>query len=191
MKKRNDRKKISRPGRERRKMTLFRKFWILFAVICFAGCSGASIQNDYDPQTNFTVLKTYDWGESGEDSGINDLDMARVTEAVNRHLNAKGYKKNSNHPDFLVTALFVVKDNTRAAGTDVSVQSDTFAMSKRSKRASHKVGTLILNFLEADSNMLLWQGAAGDVLKAANTPEKRQERINAAVAGILDQFPPR
>jgi len=34
-------------------------------------------------------------------------------------------------------------------------------------------------------------GAAEDVLKAARTPEERQERINAAVTKILDQFPSR
>ncbi len=171
-------------------MTGFRNYVVIFMVVFLTGCSSISVREDYNPQTDFSLLKTYDWAQETKDSGMNDLDMARVREAVNSHLSAKGYTKRSDNPDFLITVYLVKKDPNRVPGTDVSVNSATFSFSGRTGNFDDELGALILNFSDPKSNALFWQGSAGGVLKALKTPERRQERTNEIVTRILNQFPP-
>jgi hypothetical protein len=171
-------------------MTVFRNYGLIFMVVFLAGCTGISVQEDYNPQTDFTVLKTYDWAKVEKNSGMNDLDMARVKVAVNGQMKKKGYIQRPGNPDFLVTAHVAVKRAGKVAGTNVSINSDTVSLTGRTGTGNTDTGTLTLDFSDPKSNALLWQGSAKGALKDLKTPEKRAERINAAVARILDQFPP-
>jgi len=56
----------------------------------------------------------------------------------------------------------------------------------------YEEGTLVLDFVEARSNEMIWRGTASDQVeyyRHAN-PDKRDQRINKGVREILKNFPP-
>lgn len=171
-------------------MAVLKKNWLIFMAVCLTGCASISVQDDYDPQTDFSTLKTYEWAQTEKVSGMNDLDMSRVMDAVNGQLQTKGYSRQSDSPDFLVSAHVAVKTAGKVAGTNVSINSDTVSLSGRAGTGNTDTGVLTLDFSDPKSNTLIWQGSAKGALKAQKTPEKRAERISAVVSKILGQFPP-
>ena len=54
----------------------------------------------------------------------------------------------------------------------------------------YEEGTLLIDIIDASGNGLLWRGSGSTRLSGSATPEKRKERVNTAVAKILEQFPP-
>lgn len=86
---------------------------ILFLFL--AGCSSIRVDTDYDKQTSFTQLKTYDWierpSEQTENPSINSpLVEKRIRNAIDNELSLRGFQKQSGSaPDFLV-AIHVVTD---------------------------------------------------------------------------------
>ena len=61
----------------------------------------------------------------------------------------------------------------------------------KSKPIEKTEGTLVLDFLEAKSKALVWQGIASGAVKPGISPEQQQQRINEIVAQLLAQFPPK
>jgi len=171
-------------------MRVLKHTWLIVTAVFFTGCASVSVQEDYDPQTDFSALKTYDWAQTDNASGLSDLDMTRVKNAVNAQLQKKGCRRQSDNPDFLVSAHVAVKSSGKVAGTNVSINSDTVSLSGRAGTGNTDTGILTLNFLDPASNALIWQGTARGALKEQKTPEKRAERINTVVSKMLGQFPP-
>jgi hypothetical protein len=54
----------------------------------------------------------------------------------------------------------------------------------------YEVGTLILDFVDADSRELIWRGSAEAVMDVSVGPEYRKKKINEAVGMVLTYFPP-
>ena len=54
----------------------------------------------------------------------------------------------------------------------------------------YEEGTLILDFMDAKTNKLIWRGAAKAEIDRVNTPGKKDKLIAEAVQKILKSFPP-
>jgi hypothetical protein len=54
----------------------------------------------------------------------------------------------------------------------------------------YEEGTLVLDFVDADTKGLVWRGVATDALDAHATPEDRGKQIQEAVTKILAKYPP-
>ena len=69
----------------------------LILMVCVAGmvigCSSVyDVQYDYDQETDFSQLQTYDWLPTPEGADIDDISIERVKKAVNAELKAKGFQ---------------------------------------------------------------------------------------------------
>ena len=164
--------------------------WVLLGLIAVAiGCSSYSVSYDYDTGTDLTGLRTYDWmPQPAEASGVapgavdrNSLIDGRVKNAVNAQLAAKGVRRVSQNPDFLIAYQVTTKDRLR-------VRSYTFISDKRFE--TYEEGALVLDFVAPNGRDLLWRGVAERTLDSNPTPEKTDKRINEAVEKILRGFPP-
>ena len=164
-------------------------FWLGLIVITI-GCSTYRVSHDYDTGTDLAGLRTYDWmPESREASGAapgaadrNSLIEGRVKNAVDSQLAAKGVRRDSESPDFLIAYQVITKDRVR-------VRNYTFISDK--KFETYEDGALVLDFVAPDGKNLLWRGVAERTLDSNPTPEKTDKRINEAVEKILKEFPPR
>lgn len=179
--------------RTRRNLAILPTLFVSITLI--SGCATMQIRSDFDPKANFTELKTYDWSASPktnqEDPRINySLLDTRVKNAVNAQLGLKGYeRKGAEAPDFYVNYYVTTKDKVEFRTYNSNY--GTYWGGPGSVEAYQYVeGMLILDVLQPDGKSVLWRGWAEAEIDLDATPERREKRINEAVAKILDRFPP-
>lgn len=182
-------------------MKTFRAFVLGLVLLTFGCASSPDVGSDYDPVVRFSELKTFGWQPPAADGRVNDLVETRVKAAVVQQLSEKGYEEVSSDPDFTVT--YWAQVNTprssnvsmgmgmsfgRSSGGSRSRRSSVSVSTNTSNVSQMREGTLVLNFL--DGNILIWQGSTTGAVEENLSPEERDQRINAAVSRILQEFPP-
>jgi hypothetical protein len=153
-----------------------------------------NIQTDYDRQTNFALYKTFDWmPQPAKTTGIpamqNPLLGNHIASAVERELTAKGFQKQSGKgADFLVAYHTGSKEK-------VDVNTWGYRYGPRGRRWGRAVdvqqyteGTIILDFVDANSKELFWRSVAKGAVSGQNITA---ETVNDAVKGMLEDFPPK
>ena len=159
--------------------------FVFCLMIVFIGCSQISVQHDYDKNADFKSLETYNWLPIPKSIEINRLDIKRIKNAVNTQLEAKGLRMTSDDPDFLIATHINIQD--RIDGINVG---ESYGYRYGGRLYIYEEGTLVLDFLEAQSKNVIWRGVGKGALERNPTPEKREKNINKAVEKILESFPP-
>ena len=191
---------------QQRRWGLFGKLAIaILSIIAVLGGCAESIQvnSDYDPATNFSGFHTYNWLPAPQNAiggPSNSLLDARIREAVENQLALRGYdKQTTGSPDFLVNYHVVVK-----GVLDVRTIHDTYGYGRRYRGGwgggmgtsttyvrEAQQGTVFLDFLNPQTQDLLWRGTAQGYIDPSLKPEEKTKRIHKAVGLLLDQFPPK
>jgi hypothetical protein len=163
-------------------------FLVLVSLAVLAGCSTDATKYQYESKADFSNLKTFDWFEVPQEAQVNQLFVTDIKNTVNGILAAKGKKKVSETPDFLIALNF----RKQLKEEDWSI-SDARYGSYRAYRESlpkiYEEGTMILDFVDPETKELLWRGSATDAIKSALDPEQQRQRIKDIVAKILEKFP--
>ena len=188
---------------------LTRTIVIVMAALV-AGCSTIETSYDFDPKAKFTGLKTYKWLDKPQkltgDPRIdgNTILANRIHEAVDTELAARGFRKVSSDPDFLV-AYHVSLDKRRSVqtlnsyygygpgwgyGYGASYRPGYWAGAPETYVYEYEEGTLILDIVNPENKELIWRGSAQDEVNFKSTPEKDQTQLNEAVQQMLENFPP-
>ena len=173
-------------------MKLSRKFISLLFVCFTLNCSQIyGVSHDYDRNVNFINLKTYNWLPIPENANINSLDETRIKNAANIELQNKGLRLINNNPDFFIAEHLVKKDRVNVTNWGYGYGPyGRYWGTNEVTVYQYEEGTLILDFVNAESKNLIWRGSAKADLDNAKTPEKRDMLIKASVKKILQNFPP-
>jgi Domain of unknown function (DUF4136) len=190
-------------------MTMSRKIlWIVVALaaLLMQGCAtGAQVRVDFDPKADFQALRSYAWApmtaEERQEKSRNSLTHERIQSAIDAHLAARGYKKVAEaQADFLVTHSVTVESRTQVQNTQMSVGYGRYGarggvgvgygIPVDTTVYQYKVGTLIIDVIDAKQKRLVWRGSGERTLSEDQTPEKRTEIINTTVNEVLSRFPP-
>ena len=168
----------------------------LAASIVITGCAGISYNHDFDPAVDFTKYKTYSWMEVAEPGssrprGMSELVEKRIVAAIDENLASKGYTKQATGPtDFVVHFMGTTQEkvdfNTYYTGWGYygwyggsQVVADQYTE-----------GTLVIDVFDSGTKGLAWRGTATGTIDPGATTEQRNVRIQEAVAGIFQRFPP-
>ena len=169
----------------------------LSVVLLLTGCETVRVSQDYMIGTNFKQYQTYAYYKPGiDEADISDMDKRRILQAIDRTLQAKGFKKNAQNPDLLVSFFTETRER-------VDVYNNWgwgagwgwggwgwggwgWGMGNSVSRTPE--GTLFIDFVDAGKNELIWQGVGSASLY--QSPERKTERINEIVNEILAQYPP-
>ena len=170
----------------------------LVMCVALAGCAAPlAMDFDYDTATDFAALKTYEWAPATGNAAADELLVKRVRNAVDGELQAKGHALAADNPDFLVAMQLSGKSvygGSTGVGMSVGIPVGNAGRISvgggRSKAIEKKEGTLVLDFLDAKTKSLVWQGTASGAMEPAASPEEQQKRINEVVAQLLQRFPP-
>ncbi|MFZ0132989.1 MAG: DUF4136 domain-containing protein [Desulfobacterales bacterium] len=160
---------------------------------------GVRVGQDYDPQTDFSRYKIFDWAlVSGQKTSTPIVDdpffNRRVQAAIENFLIQNGYVKASvGNPDFLIETHLLVErrvavDRTGDGWPGNRYFGDSFFDTTVDE---YNDGTLIIDFLAADTKGLLWRGTGSRRVDNASSPQQSVETINRWVAEILKQYPPK
>ena len=161
---------------------------LLFACLLALTVSCSSVPNvsyEFDEQTNFAALRTYDWLPVPKEVKVDTLVQDRIKNAVNSELEAKGLKMTSDGPDFLIAMYAGTKEKVR-----YTPEHYGFKRSHIYRRDEYEKGTLVLDFVDTASEKLIWRGTAKGVVDSKMTPGKIDKLVNEAVQKTLKNFPP-
>ncbi|MCE9685225.1 DUF4136 domain-containing protein [Shewanella sp. AS16] len=181
-----------------------KKLLLAVAVLALSACSSTKTSWDYDPGVNFTQYKTYAWVAKQMDGASYQLDGLmdeRVRDAMNAELAMKGFKQvDMANADVLVNYLTKI---------DKKIDVDTFSsnfgynpyygpawgwgagMQTQTSVREYEVGTLILDIVDHKTNKLVWRGSLADTVRNKKSPQEKVQIINAAVASIMQNYPPK
>jgi len=174
----------------------------LVAIATLWGC-GTSISTnyDYDVNANFETYRTYDWiplpetppGSARTAVQRNDLLDKRIRNAVDNSLKEKGLSLDKTAPDFLVVYHVGVQDKVQV--TDWGYRYSDYYWGYGGREIdvyNYQEGTLILDFVDAQTKQLIWRGAGSTAVDdSGRSPEKSDQIINKVVGKIMSQYPPK
>ena len=181
--------------------------WLpIVLLLTLLGCSTMQTGIDYDPEIDFSGLRSFGLlpaEHEGEDLRVSPLADRHTEIAIHRELTTRGYRhigpEEEARVDFLVTYHNDVKQEERLENYSVGVGVGTgyygsgwgvgtswHAPVHTNTRVFLK-GTLVIDIISVAEERLVWRGWAEDTIDA-NTEVRA--KIDAAVASILERFPP-
>jgi hypothetical protein len=173
------------------------KILAAFLIVSMPGCYTMQVNYDYDPQTDFSSMNTFDWHPVPQRTTMNEMNVNQVRGEVVQQLEGKGLKGGEKKPDFLiaihggtVSKLDIVDWGYSYGGPGRYGRYGPYSTSRRIDVHEYEEGNLILDFVDTDSKELIWRGTATDALDADATPEERHRQIREAVTKILAKYPP-
>jgi len=158
--------------------------------IAAAGCSTLTTSADYDPSTDFSRYKSWDY--HGESSINNELLAKRVESAVGDELTKKGMTRNAQNPDLLVVVHARLSKETR-----INTYDSGWGYGWRwgggmstSTVQEIPVGALVVDLVDVNKKELVWRGTASDTLDPSRTPEQKDAAIREAMSKLFSTYPP-
>ncbi len=170
-------------------MRKYMAFTLCLMLFCIS-CSSIIVSQDYDPQVDFSTMKTFKWMDPPEKTGMNTLTIGRIQNAVNAQMKVKGFSQSSDTADFLIALHYGQEDKTKIRDWGYSYAHRGFAGHSGVDVYQYEEGKLILDFVNAKTKELFWRGVAKGPVSHQKTPEKREKEINKVITKILKKFPP-
>ena len=165
-----------------------RRITLLFSVLAIMlilSCSSMSVRTDFDDQADFTTYKTYNWMDNKHKVTIrSNLADSEIKRAVDSELELKGYRRagKGEKPDLLIIYHMNV---TRKI--EVDHYGYRYWGPRHTEVTRYKEGTLVLDFIDARDQQLIWRGwASGIVGKSAQV----RDLIFKAVGKLMEKYPP-
>ncbi|HEY1937265.1 MAG TPA: DUF4136 domain-containing protein [Candidatus Angelobacter sp.] len=167
--------------------------WTLLLFTCVSMlatvAAAQQVTIDYDHHANFERYHTYYWAKVQTED---PLWQSRITDAVDKELQAKGWQKQQSGGDVALTAVGATK-NQRAYRTFYDgfggwrwggFGPETATTSVENTR----VGTLIVDMYDAQNKQLIWRAEAQDTL--SGKPEKNENKLEKTTEKMFKHFPP-
>jgi len=167
------------------------KYFLMAAMILSLGCSSFSYKTDYDAAIDFSGYKTYMWyaGKMPDDDALsaNPLAKKRVAAAIDKELQAKGYKVGTEDAyDFVVIIHAGNKEKMQITNYGYSGygygrygrgwggyggygQTDVYQYDET---------TLVIDIADAAKKEMVWRSTVTGVVKEYSDEKERQERID-------------
>ncbi|MCP4006252.1 MAG: DUF4136 domain-containing protein [bacterium] len=170
----------------------------LSLCVLLSGCARLVVFTDFDPKADFASLRSFAWLSAPASDTRDRLDQPLLNDgiraAIERELLAKGFTKISGgRPDFRVghhlSLEYRVEPESldRRFGYGPHWHSDGRPFANQ---ADFKLGTFAIDIIDTRKNRLVWRGVAPGGLPP---PHSRRDgvRIDAVIAEVLSEFPPR
>jgi Domain of unknown function (DUF4136) len=158
-------------------------------VLLLATAAIAGVKTDYDRSANFNSYKTYSWERV---QTTDPLWVDRIKEAVDSQLAAKGWTRVDSGGEVSIIAIEMTR-NQRTLNTFY----DGFGRGWRwgggfgnatTTVDTYKVGTLVVDLFDANTQKLIWRGSSSDTL--SDKSDKNIKTLDKDVQKMFDHFPP-
>ena len=167
------------------------KLLSLLFIATLASCSSVYVNADYDKNATFSNYKTYAYMKNNLDNiAISDFDKKRILNAIDEVMATKGFTKSEN-PDIIVNIFTKERERVEV------YQNYGFGWGwgpylgmgiNRPAVTTKPEGTLFLDFVDAKTKELVWQGQGTGYL--TQNRDKKEAVIKEFVSRILAQYPP-
>jgi hypothetical protein len=165
-----------------------------------AGCSPVYVSQDYDRDVDFSRYKTFAWLPAEKDAAEKDapatarqaqqqdpFTIKHLKAEVEAQLEEKGMSLSEHSPD-----LFVNYYLTGQSAVDIQQTGYGRGFGGGNTTARHyEEGTLVVDLIDAEKNVLVWTGTAEATLGEYPTPDQVKQKISSSVKKLLGQYPPK
>ncbi len=162
----------------------------------FVACSPSfQVQNDYDRSVNLKQFKTFrvDAERNTTDDPLlgSDLNRRRITDAVVKAMEQKGYRLDENNPELVVRYLTDVKDRQQVRSNNtMSPYYWWYGSQNNVSTYNYEEGRFIVNIYQNGVNdKMIWQGWASGKLKSPDKRDDRAAMMQDIIGDILRSFP--
>lgn len=165
------------------------KYLFLFLLMA---CSSSKVVTDYDDNTNFAPYKTYAFFDD-IGVGLNQFDINRAADAIFLEMETLGFKEVEN-PDFYINFKAKLSSpkitNTIAIGLGSGGRNGGLNVAGGIPIGGKKVDeALTLEFVDAKTNELFWQGVLISTIKEKRKPAERVKYFKKVISKILEAYP--
>ena len=163
---------------------------VLIATLLLPAMANAKVYVDHDRDVDFARYATYTWAEGT--AAEDQLAERRIREAVDRELAKKGLERVDEGGDLMVVSHAAVHTKTRV---DVDKFPPHYGYYWRRpfwvERTTVdvreiKMGTLIIDLLDANEERLVWRGKATGAVRP--NPKKSTKLLNKAVFKMFEKY---
>jgi Domain of unknown function (DUF4136) len=178
---------------------------LIFVVLqqsCTASKKTAVVGKNADVTADFKDIKTYDWsadidnipkdaifvGPNGVYVFNNESTRKMIKDAMLYELDSRGYTRSTTNPDMLIS-FSVLEQPARLRTTNGYLtlpSGQNVQTGDNVTQTDVKPGTLIINFTNAKTGKMIWQGFASGILQADQTND--QAKVRQAVSSVFNQF---
>lgn len=162
---------------------------MLATALLVGGCSGpkTEIRDNYDPDTDWSRVKTFVWFGIQAQRGYSEFDVKRLANAIRDELQRKGLEIVGDRvlADVGVAAYLGVLPKA----VDTWKRTDGFLWTKDKELVS--AGTLMVEIIDLDKGGVVWVGSAERELQDDPTPDQTQKNIKDVVRQLFADFPPK
>jgi len=166
---------------------------VILGLVITSAAVAQKTNVDWDRQANFSIYHTYMWQKSPHPAkGFWDQ---RITDAVDKQLQAKGLTKVDSNPDMYVTYSNSIHNQKEVIGTGYNMgpywgwgpwggpTTTTY------NTWVTKIGTLVVELSDPKEHELLWRGSATDTI--SDNSNKNIKNLDNAVNKLFKDYPPK
>lgn len=186
-------------------MKILHLTFISLILLILISCSSLKVVSDYNGELDYSQYKTYNFHKpdsipKGIDVPVvmNQLNQRRVEKAIIEEMELRGYIQSEN-PDIFISYYLKVEEKTEYRATSYNYGSPYYGgygyygyyggyghtMTDVSSY-DYKMGTLIVDLVDAQKNELMWYGAATKALD--DHPKNAEATINYVITKIFDRY---
>jgi Domain of unknown function (DUF4136) len=158
-------------------------------VLLLATAAIAGVKTDYDRSANFNSYKTYSWERV---QTTDPLWVDRIKEAVDSQLAAKGWTRVDSGGQVSIIAIEMTRNqqtlNTFYDGFGRGWRWGGGFGNATTTVDTYKVGTLVVDLFDANTQKLIWRGSSSDTL--SDKSDKNIKTLDKDVQKMFDHFPP-
>lgn len=184
---------------------------LLFCIVCavsLASCATHySVSTDYDEQYAFAGKTTYAlMTPESIKTARNDLLRNRIESAIHQQLAARGFQQVEKADASIWISYFATAEKQQDIRTYQTYNSyygyarcyrciyPVVPATTEVQVINYTEATLMLDFIDPTTNTLKWRGATSSKVTTATADSmsvaERTEKVNQAVAAILQKYPP-
>ena len=166
------------------------------AAVTFTGCATMTAGSYAARGVDFAQYHTYTWGEPDAlPTGDPRLDSNPFFEdhfegAVEQQLARSGFGRVDDSPDLIVHYHANITQRLEVHGVDTTYGPCRDADDCQPRASEYDSGTLVLDFMDARTNKVVWRGwAQANVTNVINDQDRLERHIDDAVREMFERFP--
>jgi len=148
--------------------------------------SAQSVQSDYDRGFRFSELKTFSFMPQRRDAtdplASDSLNDGRIRNGLESQLIANGFKVETTRPDFVIAYYVTTKNKFNVQ--DFGYGPPRWFGSRDIRVNQYSEGTLMVDFIDARTNQVIWRGRASGTLEMKGVDKK----ISKSVEKLIKQY---
>ncbi len=172
-----------------------------------AGCaSGPDLRSDYDRSANFAEYETYDFYDDAGPGGSNyqDLFSQYVEAAIEKEMQARGYRRSESDPDLLINFNAILEDKTKVTTSPAPMTGYGvgyygyrggfydpwygYGYAQETHVSQYTQGTFNIDLVDAEKKKLVWE-CVGVGRVTDEALDNLEQSVNNAVPKYFAKFP--